>query len=211
MRSVRRLLALGAVGVVAVLVPAAPASAHPLGNFTVNEYSGLRVQPDRVLLDLVVDMAEIPTFQSRSDYDTNGDGRTDPAEATAYGNRACAQQAGRLRLQLDGAPAPVRVVSSALRFPPGQGGLVTLRLTCNLVAMSGLLRGEHRLDFHNANFTDRVGWHEITAVGDGATLVASTVPRNSVSRQLTAYPNDLLRSPLNERAASLSVRQPACG
>jgi len=205
-RSVRRLLALGAVGVVAVLVPAAPASAHPLGNFTVNEYSGLRVQPDRVLLDLVVDMAEIPTFQSRSDYDTNGDGRTDPAEATAYGNRACAQQAGRLRLQLDGAPAPVRVVSSGLRFPPGQGGLVTLRLTCNLVAMSGLLRGEHRLDFHNANFTDRVGWHEITAVGDGATLVASTVPRNSVSRQLTAYPNDLLRSPLNQRAASLSVR-----
>src|SRR5439155_1119364 len=90
--------------------------------------------------------------------------------------------------------------------PPGQGGLVTLRLTCNLVAMSGLLRGEHRLDFHNANFTDRVGSHEITAVGDGATLVASTVPRNSVSRQLTAYPNDLLRSPLNQRAASLSVR-----
>ena len=107
MRSVRRLLALGAVGVVAVLVPAAPASAHPLGNFTVNEYSGLRVQPDRVLLDLVVDMAEIPTFQSRSDYDTNGDGRTDPAEATAYGNRACAQQAGRLRLQLDGATPAV--------------------------------------------------------------------------------------------------------
>jgi nickel/cobalt exporter len=211
MRSVRRLAVLGAIAVaiaaVALLVPAAPASAHPLGNFTVNEYSGLRVQSDRVLLDLVVDMAEIPTFQSRSDYDTNGDGRTDPAEATAYGSRACAQQSGRLRLQVDGQPvAPVKLISSALRFPPGQGGLVTLRLTCNLVAMSGPLHGEHRLDFHNANLTDRVGWHEITAVGDGATLVTSTVPRASVSRELTAYPNDLLRSPLNQRAASLRVR-----
>ena len=208
MRSVRRLLALGAVAVVAlaVLVPAAPASAHPLGNFTVNEYSGLRVQPDRVLLDLVVDMAEIPTFQSRSDYDTNGDGRTDPAEAAAYGSRTCAEQSARLKLQVDGAPAPVRVVSTALRFPPGQGGLVTLRLTCNLDAMSGPLHGERRLDFRNANFSDRVGWHEITAVGDGTTLVTSTVPRDSVSRVLTAYPNDLLRSPLNQRVASLRVR-----
>ena len=210
MRSARRLPALGAVATavlaVAVLVPAAPASAHPLGNFTVNEYSGLRVQPDRVLLDLVVDMAEIPTFQSRGDYDTNADGRTDPAEATAYGSRVCAQQSGRLKLQVDGEPAAVQVVSTALRFPPGQGGLVTLRLTCNLEAKNGPLHGERRLDFRNANFTDRVGWHEITAVGDGTTLVTSTVPRDSVSRVLTAYPNDLLRSPLNQRIASLRVR-----
>ncbi len=205
-RSTRGLLALGAVAIVAVLVPAAPASAHPLGNFTVNEYSGLRVQPDRVLLDLVVDMAEIPTFQSRSDYDTNADGRTDPAEAAAYGSRTCAQQSDHLKLRVDGVAAPVRVTGSTLQFPPGQGGLVTLRLTCNLVAMSGALHGERRLEFRNANLGDRVGWHEITAAGDGTTLVSSTVPRESVSRALTAYPSDLLRSPLNERAASMRVR-----
>jgi ABC-type nickel/cobalt efflux system permease component RcnA len=205
-KAARRLLALGAVAIVTALVPAAPASAHPLGNFTVNQYSALRVQPDRVLLDLVVDMAEIPTFQSRSDYDTNGDGRTDPAEARAYSSRTCARQSAQLKLQVDGEPAPVRVIDGSLRFPPGQGGLVTLRLTCNLVAMSGPLHGERRLDFHNANLGDRVGWHEITAVGDGTTIVSSTVPRESVSRALTAYPNDLLRSPLNPRAASLRVR-----
>ena len=208
MRLARRLLVLGALAaaIAVVGIPAAPASAHPLGNFTVNQYSGLRVQADRVLLDLVVDMAEIPTFQSRGDYDTNADGRTDPAEATAYGRQSCAQQSGRLELAVDGDPAPVRVLGSTLRFPPGQGGLVTLRLTCNLVAMSGPLQGEHRLDFRNTNLADRVGWHEITAVGDGTTLVRSTVPRDSVSRALTAYPDDLLRSPLNQRAASLHVR-----
>jgi nickel/cobalt exporter len=206
-KSARRLLALSALVIVAAVVPAAPASAHPLGNFTVNQYSGLRVQPDRVLLDLVIDMAEIPTFQSRGDYDTNADGRTDPTEAAAYGDRTCAQQSDHLTLRVDGEPAPVRVIDSALRFPPGQGGLVTLRLTCTLVAMSGPLHGEHRLEFRNANLGDRVGWHEITAVGDGTTLVSSTVPRESVSRALTAYPNDLLRSPLNQRAASLRVHQ----
>ena len=31
-----------------LLVPARPASAHPLGNFTVNQYEGLTLYPDRV-------------------------------------------------------------------------------------------------------------------------------------------------------------------
>src|SRR5437773_12139434 len=47
-----------------VAVPAA-ASAHPLGNFTINHYAGIRVAPDGIALDVVIDTAEIPTFQER--------------------------------------------------------------------------------------------------------------------------------------------------
>ena len=36
---------------------AAPAHAHPLGDFTVNTHLGLRVEPDAVALDVVVDVA----------------------------------------------------------------------------------------------------------------------------------------------------------
>ena len=60
----RRLLALLAVVVGAIVVTPAIASAHPLGNFTVNTYAGLRVEPTRVSVDYVVDMAEIPTLQN---------------------------------------------------------------------------------------------------------------------------------------------------
>ena len=42
----RRRVAGGLLGVVAVLVVPALALAHPLGNFTVNHYAGLRVTPD---------------------------------------------------------------------------------------------------------------------------------------------------------------------
>ena len=45
-----------------IALPAA-ASAHPLGNFTVNSFDALRVQTDRVLVDHVTDRAEIPTQQ----------------------------------------------------------------------------------------------------------------------------------------------------
>jgi ABC-type nickel/cobalt efflux system permease component RcnA len=197
---------LGVVVAIAVLLPASPASAHPLGNFTVNQYSGLRVQPDRVLVDLVVDMAEIPTFQDRDAYDSNGDGRTDSTEASAYRARSCSEQSEHVQVRVDGRPAPVRVTDSDLSFPPGQGGLATLRLTCNLVVLSGPLTSEHDVDFHNRNLSDRVGWHEVTAVGDGATLVETDVPRTSVSRALTIYPDDLLQSPLDQRTASLRVR-----
>jgi len=49
------------------LVPAA-ASAHPLGNFSVNQYEGLTLRPDRVEVAAVVDAAEIPTMQDRPEY-----------------------------------------------------------------------------------------------------------------------------------------------
>ena len=50
--------------------------AHPLGNFTVNTYSGLVVRPDRISVDFVVDMAEIPAYQTRQDTGI-GDGPAD--------------------------------------------------------------------------------------------------------------------------------------
>jgi ABC-type nickel/cobalt efflux system permease component RcnA len=54
-------------------------------------------------------------------------------------------------------------------------------------------------------YADHIGWHEITAIGDRATLAGSTVPTASVSERLTRYPQDLLRSPLDVRRVSLSV------
>src|SRR3954465_3667506 len=60
-------------GVAAILAwPASPASAHPLGNFSVNQYAGLTVHPDRVDVAAVVDFAEIPTLQDRPAADAAG-------------------------------------------------------------------------------------------------------------------------------------------
>ena len=67
----------------AVLLVPALAAAHPLGNFTINHYAGIRVEPDRILLDVVIDQAEIPTFQARLDFDTDGDGEVSDDETDA--------------------------------------------------------------------------------------------------------------------------------
>ena len=58
-------------------------SAHPLGNFTINHYAGLFVEPERVLLDVVIDQAEIPAFSARQAIDADGDGEVSAAETEA--------------------------------------------------------------------------------------------------------------------------------
>jgi ABC-type nickel/cobalt efflux system permease component RcnA len=187
-----------------VAAGAAPAAAHPLGNFTVNAYSGLRVGPDRLVVDYVVDMAEIPTFQTRQAIDADRDGQVGGAEAARWRDRECPRLAGGLRTTVDGRALPLAVTGSALSFPEGVGGLETLRLECALAAPLPAGRPSGRtLAYADANHQGRVGWREITAVGDRATLEAADVPTTSASARLTAYPADQLSSPLDQRSATL--------
>ena len=202
-----RLLAGAAVVAAAiVVVPAGPVAAHPLGNFTVNTYIGVRVEPERTILDLVVDMAEIPAVQTRRGVDRDGDGDADDAEGAAYATQACPDAARRIDVTVDGRRAPVTVASAGVAFPPGNAGLPTLRLMCALLVETGTLGGEREIALTSTAFTDRVGWREITAVGDRTTLVASNVERVSRSARLTAYPEDLLSSPPDQRQATVRAR-----
>jgi nickel/cobalt transporter (NicO) family protein len=200
----RRAAVLAALATVLLVAGATGAAAHPLGNFTVNTASGLRVGPDRLVVDYVVDMAEIPAFQTRQAIDTDHDGEVAHAEAAAWHARECPRLAAGLRATVDGRPAPLAVTGSALRFPEGVGGLETLRLEC---ALSAPLPASGSLAYTDTNLQDRVGWREITAVGDRATLEAADVPTTSPSAHLTTYPEDQLSSPLDQRTASLRYRQ----
>jgi ABC-type nickel/cobalt efflux system permease component RcnA len=200
----RRVAVLVVLAAALLAAGAAPAAAHPLGNFTVNLYSGLRVQPDRLVVDHVLDMAEIPAFQTRQAIDGDHDGRVGDAEATAWRDRECQQLAAGLRASLDGRTLRLAATGPAtLTFPRGTGGLSTLRLECVMAAPLLVRRGGHDLAYADANLPGRVGWREITAVGDGATLEAADVPTGSASGRLTAYPEDQLRSPLDRRQAAL--------
>jgi nickel/cobalt transporter (NicO) family protein len=198
-----RAAALVVLATVLLAAGAARAAAHPLGNFTINAYSGLQVGPDRLEVDYVVDMAEIPAFQTRQAIDTDHDGRVGPAEANGWRDRECPRLAGGLRTTVDGQPLSLTVTGSSLTFPKGTGGLATLRLECVLAGSLPTTRAATRtLAYSDGNHPDRVGWREITAVGDRATLQSSHVPTTSPSTRLTAYPEDQLSSPLTQRATT---------
>src|SRR5690242_401019 len=63
------------------------ASAHPLGNFTVNSYSRLEIGATGVKVYYVLDMAEIPTFQEKDQFDLNHDGQLSDSERQTYLDR----------------------------------------------------------------------------------------------------------------------------
>jgi ABC-type nickel/cobalt efflux system permease component RcnA len=153
----------------AALAVTAAASAHPLGNFTINRFSRIEVADHRAYVLYVLDMAEIPTYQ------------VGHIDAGTYARRI----ASAARLRLDGRQVSLTPVRTALAYPKGAGGLHTTRLEV-------LLRGP-RVDqrtavaYTDTNYAGRIGWKEIV-------LGSNT---RSESDELRAYPKNLLQSPLD--------------
>ncbi|WP_409473004.1 nickel transporter [Streptomyces sp. HC307] len=197
----RRVLAsaaavLGVAGAI-VLVPATAASAHPLGNFTVNHYDGLVAVPGELRVEHVEDLAEIPATQAGPDVARLG--------VTAWARQRCADAARDSEATVDGRTVRLDVADSHARVLPGQAGLDTLRVECRLTAP--LPEADSvTVGFRSAGADSGPGWREITARGDRMTLTASDVPERSPSRRLTAYPEELLSSPADTTSASLRVR-----
>jgi ABC-type nickel/cobalt efflux system permease component RcnA len=186
------------------LASAPSAGAHPLGNATVNHYDGLRLSPDRIQDLAVEDVAEIPTLQRKPLIDGNGDGRLSPAERAAYAGRQCASLAATVALTVGRDRLRLRVTSAEYGERPGAIDLSIGRLVCRLTAAADLSRPTPVAiddEWDGAG----IGWHELTAVGDGVSLRDSPVPARSISDALLHYPNDLLSSPLDQRSARIPV------
>jgi nickel/cobalt exporter len=172
------------LGLAALALPGT-AAAHPLGNFTVNRYSGIELAGSRVYVHYVLDLAEIPTFQEG-----------DRVRVAGFAERI----AGGLDLRIDGHRAALRVLAHEARFRPGAGGLKTLRFEAVYVAD----RSGTKLGFLDTNYSNRIGWREVVvSARDGAAVASSTVPATSRSDELRAYPKDLLKSPLDIVAATV--------
>ncbi|WP_406127906.1 nickel transporter [Streptomyces canus] len=179
------------------LLPSSSASAHPLGNFTVNRYDGLVAGSGALRVDHVEDLAEIPATQAKPDIEKLG--------MTEWAAQRCRTAAEGGKVTVDGRTVALTVRSSHARVRPGQAGLDTLRVECRLTAPLPE-DATVSLGFHSAGTDSGPGWREITARGDRTTLTKSDVPTKSVSDELTTYPQELLSSPADTVTASLRVR-----
>ncbi|MEH2292170.1 nickel/cobalt transporter [Nostoc sp.] len=173
------------------------ADAHPLGNFTINHYAGVQVAPDGVGIDYVLDMAEIPAFQEINHLDTNRDRKAEPIETVQYPNQKCQEVNSHLELLINKHPLALSLIKSTVEFPPGVGGLSTLRLSCNFQAPTELV-GANELIFEDQFYPQRLGWREITVAANGVPIQGDFTSL-SISNRLRDYPTELLSSPLNQR------------
>jgi ABC-type nickel/cobalt efflux system permease component RcnA len=202
------LVAAGAIAL-AVLVPPRAALAHPLGNFSINQYAGIRIEGDGLVLRYFLDLAEIPTFQEIQE--TGIVPAPDDARVQHYVRAKAEALKERLWLELNGRRLTLQAASRDVIFPPGAGGLPTMKLgILYRAALDWEPEGTLQLRYRDENFPDRAGWKEVIAVaGERITLVESSVPDRDRSRELADYPTDLLNSPPQVVEARVVFTRPA--
>ncbi len=191
----RILLVLVLVGLAGLGVFAPSAMAHPLGNFSINHLSTVKVSDDRVDVLYVLDEAEIPTTEQQ------GLSRAELIE------RKQAELRRNLSLTVDGRRVELRQLDPRLSFPAGQAGLDTTRFEQPLRAV---VNDPRRVQLSDNTFADRVGWKAVVSGPGSGTAVRTNAPSGDPTNGLRRYPENLLDSPLDRREASFSV-QPGAG
>jgi ABC-type nickel/cobalt efflux system permease component RcnA len=175
----------------ALLALAAPAGAHPLGNFSINHLDVVRVSSDRVDVRYILDQAEIPTFQERG---------LSPAAVLA---RKRADVARGVTLTVGGRPVALALrPGGRISFPMGAGGLHTTRVELLLGARVAT-RGA--IVVRDETFRGRIGWKAVLAEPGRGTAVRSDVTSTDPTHRLRVYPTALLSSPADRPVAHFRV------
>src|SRR5271170_5324026 len=191
------------------------ASAHPMGNFSVNHYSRIDLQSDRVIVRYFIDLAEIPTYQELQQGNIAATSMGQNSAAVVHYVAARGAELGHgLILNIDGTQIPLRLVSSGVIFPPGAGGLPTMKMGFVYEAVypsaPSITNRQHvTLDYVDNNYPGHSGWKEIVALASAGSLLRTSVPSTDRSGELSNYPTDLLTSPPQCLEASIVAALPA--
>jgi len=167
----------------ALAVLTVAASAHPMGNFSVNHYSRLDFRQSGVEITYVLDLAEIPTFQLQGTPEKLAD-----------------TWVRKLVLTEGGLPVAWHVRSVLAKKSDGAGGMPTLRVV--IVADAALAAG--KVEYRDGNFPGRAGWKEIVVDHEpDAAIHSSTQGPADISQALTVYPADPSVTPPQDLTASI--------
>jgi nickel/cobalt exporter len=180
-------------------------SAHPLGNFSISQYSALRISRSEIELRYLIDMAEIPTFQEIQE--SGFVPKPEDPSIEAYLKRKTELLSDGLRLEINGQRLTPLAESREIIVPPGAGDLPTMKIGILYRAKLTMdsKTSEYLLSYRDDNFAGRAGWKEVIAVtAPGASILNSSVPEVDRSSQLSNYPTDLLNSPPQELAARVA-------
>src|SRR5271156_2680064 len=135
--------------------------AHPMGNFSVNHYSKISLERDGIRVSYIIDLAEIPTYQELQQGNVTAD--VADAAVTRFVAARGTELGRGLSLLVDGKRLPLRLVSSQVIFPPGAGGLPTMKMGFVYSAPYPPDQKVGGLQYADDNFPGHAGWKEIVA------------------------------------------------
>ncbi len=170
---------------------ARPASAHPLGNFTINHLAEIKTAPAAMHITYVLDIAEIPTFQFM--HQSTSGGSWNSAQMQAWADSEIAIVQNGLDVKADGHPLTLQSAGAHARTRPGAGGLPILYWVGNFSAPLG--SGTQAISVNDGVYQDRrIGWKDI--------IVA---PQTEPTQALQVYPSALIGSPRRVTSLTFTV------
>ncbi|MDQ6929977.1 MAG: hypothetical protein M3126_04850 [Candidatus Eremiobacteraeota bacterium] len=171
---------------------AAQASAHPLGNFTINHLAKVRAQAGTLRIHYVLDIAEIPTFQVMHERSPGGIWNARIMQSWAQSEVAVVQNG--LRVTSDGSPLLLRSLGAHARTRPGAGGLPILYWVDDFTSDLGSAK-THAIAVADSVYADRrIGWKDVVVA-----------PATEPTHELQVYPSALIGSPRTITSATFTV------
>jgi nickel/cobalt exporter len=187
-----------------LILGSATSFAHPMGNFSVNHYSKIKIGQQSIEIRYLIDMAEIPTFQEIRQFDITP--TADDPSTSRYLDRQEQLLKEGLLLESDGQAIRLDTISRQVAFADGAGGLPTMKIGFVFRGKLGVTAGAHKLSYFDSNFQGRAGWKEIVVLGDGVAILDSSAPGTDRSQELTNYSSDALNSPPQQLSALIGFR-----
>jgi nickel/cobalt transporter (NicO) family protein len=178
------------------LLLAVCAAAHPMGNFSVSHYARLDFNAAGLRLTYVLDLAEIPTLELFQEW------RTDGKDEIQLQRKAAAQADAWLRnlsISVNGMHLVPQLEEMNAKTTDGAGGMLVLRVAMKAVVAAA----PGQLLFEDRNYANRTGWKEIVLRGtEGVSLAGGSHSDQDISHELTAYPSDPTLAPPQDLVAS---------
>ncbi len=185
-----------------------------LGNFTTNQYCGLRLEENVASVHYAVVFGQLPALRElhAADVGGDGDGVTSQQERDAYVERLALDFADQLKLTVDDRPVALKLARHTSSLPTEQGGF-SLRLDLDFSGdlPATLAHGEHHIRLSNQNYSGRFGWQEISVQSAPSikiydTDAFSTSLTEGLTQSLAVMPPD---GPLSERSVTMSATRDA--
>jgi nickel/cobalt transporter (NicO) family protein len=181
-----------------------------LGNFTINQFCGLKAARDSIAVHYTVVYGQLPALRELHNADADGNGVTSQAERDAYIGTLAPGLADGLELMVDGVRVPLHASRWASSLPTEQGGF-SLRIDVDFAAQLPALSqdAQRAVKLANTNYSGQIGWHEmVVQAQDGISVFDTDAFSTSATNDLTDALQSLPASgPLDERSVHMLLAQ----
>ena len=125
-----------------LILSSATSVAHPMGNFSVNHYSKIKIGQQSIEVRYLIDMAEIPTFQEMRRFDI-----TPKVDDPSYLDRQEQLLKAGISLESGGQSVRLDTISRQVTFADGAGGLPTMKIGFVFRGTIDVSAGTHKLSY----------------------------------------------------------------